>query len=1005
MLRAVPRDRPLRVEIRGGRYALAETLVFGPEDSGTAEAPVTYVAYAGERPVISGGRGLQGWVVDRVNDRPCWRTALPEVSAGTWAFTQLFVNGVRRPRARFPKQGFHQFARVPDDQRGGAWYHGVQRVHVKPGDIQQWRNLGDVEIKVLKHWYDQHLRIKAFDADTDLLTFACPSLSELHDERGELARYTVENVFEALSEPGEWYFDRPAGQLYYLPMPGETLETVTLIAPRLDALVRLAGTPVAPVHHVRFEQLDFEHADWQLPRENPGSVQAAFVVPGAIRLRYAHDCALFGCTVSRCATYGVEVQLGSRRNRIVACTFHDLGAGGVKINHERGLEIRATGNEAFAGLDPAAMGWIEDDGPASDAGGTAASPSARPASRGPSNLPPAHTEVADCRIHDNGVIFNGAVGIWIGDSGFNHVHHNTIHDQDYTGISCGWSWSYAPTRAVGNRIEHNHVYNIGRGVLSDMGAIYLLGAQPGGVVRGNHVHHVRCHGYGGSGIYPDQGSSYLRIEDNVVHHTQSDALSIHYGSGLTVRNNVFALTGAGLMARGREESIVVGVFEQNLAYGSSPKMLGYSWANPATFALARNLYWNRSGAHIEWHGASFADWQGQGQDRDSRVADPLFVDPEGGDFSLRADSPALALGFRSQVLAAVGPRFVGTLPPGIDAVPRPPDDDGPILEPWLELGEPTFPTAADTEKLSTMPITLYRLAGEPQLLSLTLTNRGLMAARGSAAFEITPADAVQVTGPLAFDYALQPGERMVHQVTVTLSDHAEQVRVAVRDAGAQFPWIGQCITRQQDLTITPMPAVADVATLAEAMTALPARAVRVRGRVAGQVRMALVGDALALRVDAAERALRTNPDMPWMGSSLELFCESVESPLKVQQYFLFPADGTSPAGARRTNHHVAKVEQAPTISVHSVSTPEGYRLAALMPLALLHLKRDVTTFRFEVVLNTTLDAGRGAVGAKLFGGTFSWMGMDGWGTVHVAPWSPKSTAADAPDCQGKTVRA
>lgn len=52
---------PATVYLRGGRYEIAEPLVFTPEDSGTKQAPVTWAAYKGEKPVVSGGRRISGW--------------------------------------------------------------------------------------------------------------------------------------------------------------------------------------------------------------------------------------------------------------------------------------------------------------------------------------------------------------------------------------------------------------------------------------------------------------------------------------------------------------------------------------------------------------------------------------------------------------------------------------------------------------------------------------------------------------------------------------------------------------------------------------------------------------------------------------------------------------------------------------------------------------------------------------------------------------------------------
>ena len=51
----------------------------------------------------------------------------------------------------------------------------------------------------------------------------------------------IENAFELLDEPGEWYFDRPAKTLYYMPREGQDMAGAEVIVPRLETLLRIEG--------------------------------------------------------------------------------------------------------------------------------------------------------------------------------------------------------------------------------------------------------------------------------------------------------------------------------------------------------------------------------------------------------------------------------------------------------------------------------------------------------------------------------------------------------------------------------------------------------------------------------------------------------------------------------------------------------------------------------------------------------------------------------------------
>ncbi len=238
------------------------------------------------------------------------------------------------------------------------------------------------------------------------------------------------------------------------------------------------------------------------------------------------------------------------------------------------------------------------------------------------------------------------MGVWIGRTSYNRVSHNEICDLYYTGISVGWSWGYAPTSAHHNVIEFNHIHDIGRGVLGDMGGIYCLGDSPGTVLRNNLVHDVYDHGTGSLAIYTDEGSTGILIENNIGYGTTYANFHQHYGKENIVRNNIWALGKDYQLSRARQEEHISFTFERNIVYFDNGKLLKGGWTNDK-FVMDRNLYWDTShpDGDIKFGEATLAQWQARGHDRHSLIADPKFVDAAEHDFRLQPDSPAFQLGF------------------------------------------------------------------------------------------------------------------------------------------------------------------------------------------------------------------------------------------------------------------------------------------------------------------------------------------------------------------------
>ena len=603
---------PVQVVLADGVYELAETFVLTPEDSGTERCPITYAAAPGAKPIVTGGRPITGW---RKGEGELWEADVPSVREGAWYFHQLFVNGRRAVRARHPNEGYLRIAGPikPLGDRRAARGDSSTKIGFRfnEGDVQQWDNLDEVNVFLYHSWTSSLHWVKEVDQDEDILHFVARSGWPVGYWETK-ARYHLENYFEALDSPGEWYLNPKTGVCYYWPREGEDMAQADVWAPKLGVLLSIQGEPSLglTVEHVRFKGLSFQHADWLVDKTAVNDGQgAAFQKDAAVMLRGAQKVRFDQCEIAHVGMYALWFRFGCKDNVVMQCHIHDLGSGGVRIG-----ETRSPRNPAEAAE---------------------------------------RTLIENSWVHDGGHVFPAGHGVWIGRSSYNTIRHCEICDFYYSGFGIGWSWGFAPSSANHNVVEYCHIHNLGKGVLSDMGAVYTLGVSPGTRIANNVCHDIYSYSYGGWGLYTDEGSSEIVLEDNVVYSTKSGGFHQHYGKENRIRNNVFAFAKEACVIRSKEEEHVSFFFEGNIVLVDNGEPLGKRWAN-GNFRIDRNVYWDVNGADMEFAEYAFDEWQAKGHDTGSVIADPLFVDAKGHDFRLKPGSPAYKLGFQDIDTSKVG---------------------------------------------------------------------------------------------------------------------------------------------------------------------------------------------------------------------------------------------------------------------------------------------------------------------------------------------------------------
>ncbi|GAB2777659.1 hypothetical protein GCM10027275_21040 [Rhabdobacter roseus] len=593
--RASAPARPIEVVVRAGTYWMAEPLRLTTEDSGTEASPLVFRGEGSEAPVFYGGMSIGTF--EKISDS-LWKADVPEVRRYGWRFEQLYVNGQRATRAQ--TEGFFQPRRVTETVLDSARIYradlAVQRIALPP-ESTRWlaglspAELHDVVITFYHNWDNTRKYIAGFSA-ADTALYVVGEGMKPWNKINAKSLFVFENLKAALDAPGEWYLER-SGTLYYRPRPGERPDQMTALAPLNEKFVIIAGDEKTGkrVQHLRFENLSFQVASYQMPATGVDPTQAAAPIEAAIQLDFADHVSFVNCEVAHTGGSGIWFRRACANGRVERCYLHDLGASGVKI------------------------------------GETTLRPKADEISH--------HIAVDNNIVRSGGHVFPCAVALIIFHGHDNELTHNEVADFRYSGVSVGWIWGYKHSPSKRNRVAYNHIHHLGWGVLSDMGGVYTLGPSEGTVVNNNVIHHVYSFDYGGWGLYTDEGSTGVVMENNLVYQCKNSGFHQHYGKENLIRNNIFANNLRAQLQATRVEEHQSFAFTNNIVYYGSGTLLLNKWYQ-INLASDQNLYWDtRPGAQVLFNKQTLAEWQAAGKDKNSVVADPGFANPAAFDFTIK----------------------------------------------------------------------------------------------------------------------------------------------------------------------------------------------------------------------------------------------------------------------------------------------------------------------------------------------------------------------------------
>jgi hypothetical protein len=326
------KGKDIVVMVRKGFYTLQETLNFNPEDGGErveTDLPsgafewhhlrdnyVTWAAYPGEHPVISGAVSLSNW---HKGPKNVWTTSYKEGEVPS-----LILNGRKQILARTPNSGYFTLRKTPSS---------TSEIPFKPGDILPWKEMQDNRIVILLRWRTAYNSIDRIDQKQQLAWLKNPEDGP-GGNNGLLVvppRYYIENIKSLLDAPGEWFFDKTQKEISYIPAEGVSDPNLaTLSVPRLNQLVQIRGTEERPVRNLRFYGLIFEGAKENF-RNYPHHYDPT---PGCIAITCENtaDLEIAESELRVCGGVGISVGQGCLNTRIFRNVFDGLEQGALGIS-------------------------------------------------------------------------------------------------------------------------------------------------------------------------------------------------------------------------------------------------------------------------------------------------------------------------------------------------------------------------------------------------------------------------------------------------------------------------------------------------------------------------------------------------------------------------------------------------------------------------------------------------------------------------------------------------
>jgi hypothetical protein len=605
-LRKSENGNPISIYLRQGTYYISKPIVITPEEASGKQNSIEIRAFNDEKVILSGGERL------KLKWEPYRDGILKAKLAPGKSFDQLFVNGKKQILARYPDY----------DSTILPW-HGYAADAISPERLKKYKHPEGAFIHRMHSglWGSYHFMIEKVDENGVPTMVGGYQMNR--NNNGFHPKFNfIENVFEELNAPGEWFYDKKEGVLYYKPVQGIDMAKAVVEVPVFENIIAIKGSMEKPVSNVTISGITFMHTLRTFMKTKEPLLRSDWAIyrQGALFIQGAENVKVENCDFDSPGGNAVFINNYNRNITISGNHIHGAGASGVNLVGSPNA-VRSPSYEYREFVK-----WSEMD--------TTVGPKTQDF--------PSLCSITDNLIHDIGQIEKQSAGVNLSMASEITITHNSIYDVPRAGINvCDGTWG-------GHDIAFNDVFNTvletgdhgsfnswgrDRYWLPNRGEMdKLVAAHPALILadayKPTRLHDNRMRCDKGWDIDLDDGSSNYIIYNNLC---LSGGLKLREGFNRKVYNNILVNNSFHPHVWFKNS---MAEFTNNIVCAPYKPIRIQDWGNHIDF----NLFPDTS---------ALAKARANGTDQHSLAGDPLFINPEKGDFSVKSASLALRIGFKN----------------------------------------------------------------------------------------------------------------------------------------------------------------------------------------------------------------------------------------------------------------------------------------------------------------------------------------------------------------------